>query len=302
MRLVFWKAEIQARTSVPLSEHADPAAPAQVRILHGAFHLTVKSGRFGIWENREEIIFCCAVMRSSADSSSGGGGGGSGGNANGDGGAGGCCGSVSSDSGGGGDLSALGINDNALILPPSVLARVSACLSPEEPSLPLLLAQFDAASDPWTQRYPQSGGFVIHLLPPAPPRPRDFGKEHAAFIVKARRAARNAVRGTRSVMTHGRGSTWSIERGRAVLPRPLRTPRLSLCDAPRQVCSTAANKRCEAAWRSLCPRTFSCDVGMAHIQRNAISGCCCVLFFARRREEGQALWPPCWASLVMVFF
>ena len=50
------------------------------------------------------------------------------------------------------------------------------------------------------------------------------------------------MRGTRSVMTHGRGSTWSIERGRAVLPRPLRTPRLSLCDAPRQVCSTSANK------------------------------------------------------------
>ena len=44
-------------------------------------------------------------------------------------------------------------------------------------------------------------------------------------------------------MTHGHGSTWSIERGRTVLPRPLRTPRLSLCDAPRQVCSTAANKR-----------------------------------------------------------
>ena len=94
----------------------------------------------------------------------------------------------------GGDLSALGINDNALILPPSVLARVSACLSPEESSLPLLLAQFDAASDPWTQRYPQSGGFVIHLLPPAPPRPRDFGKEHAAFIVKARRAAERRAR------------------------------------------------------------------------------------------------------------
>jgi len=128
---------------------------------------------------------------SSADSS---GGDGSGGNANGDGSAGGGCGSVSSDSGGGGDLSAHGTNDNALILPPSVLARVSACLSPEESSLPLLLAQFDAASDPWTQRYPQSGGFVIHLLPPAPPRLRDFGKEHAAFIVKARRAAERRAR------------------------------------------------------------------------------------------------------------
>ena len=117
-----------------------------------------------------------------------------GGGGNGDGGAGGCCGSVSSDSGGGGDLSAHCTNDNALILPPSVLARVSACLSPEESSLPLLLAQFDAASDPWTQRYPQSGGSVIHLLPPAPPRPRDFGKEHVAFIVKARRAAERRAR------------------------------------------------------------------------------------------------------------
>ena len=65
------------------------------------------------------------------------------------------------------------ISDNALILPPSLLARVSACLPPgEEPSsLPLLLAQLDAASNPWALRYFQCDGHVIHLPPPASPRP-----------------------------------------------------------------------------------------------------------------------------------
>ena len=82
-----------------------------------------------------------------------------------------------------------------------VLARVSACLSPpEESSLPLLLAQFDAASVPWIQRFPQSGGFVIHLLPPAPPRLRDFGKEHASFIKRARRAAERRERRARHAL------------------------------------------------------------------------------------------------------
>ena len=41
VRLVFWKAEIQARTSVPLSGTCRSRRERPVRVLHGAFHTTV---------------------------------------------------------------------------------------------------------------------------------------------------------------------------------------------------------------------------------------------------------------------
>ena len=40
VRLVFWKAEIQARTSVPLSATCRSRRERPVRVLHGAFHTT----------------------------------------------------------------------------------------------------------------------------------------------------------------------------------------------------------------------------------------------------------------------
>jgi len=44
VRLVFWKAEIQARTSVPLSGTCRSRRERPVRVLHGAFHTTVTTG------------------------------------------------------------------------------------------------------------------------------------------------------------------------------------------------------------------------------------------------------------------
>ena len=44
VRLVFWKAEIQARTSVPLSGTCRSRRARPVRVLHGAFHTTVSTG------------------------------------------------------------------------------------------------------------------------------------------------------------------------------------------------------------------------------------------------------------------
>ena len=46
VRLVFWKAEIQARTPVPLSGTCRSRRARPVRILHGAFHKTVSTGTF----------------------------------------------------------------------------------------------------------------------------------------------------------------------------------------------------------------------------------------------------------------
>ena len=75
--------------------------------------------------------------------------------------------------------------DNALVLASSLFLHVWApasprCISPEEPSLPLLLlAQFDAASDPWTRR--NLSGYLIHLplqvLPGLAARPTAAGAE-----------------------------------------------------------------------------------------------------------------------------
>ena len=44
VRLVFWKAEIQARTSVPLSGTCRSRRERPVRVLHGAFHTTRTTG------------------------------------------------------------------------------------------------------------------------------------------------------------------------------------------------------------------------------------------------------------------
>ena len=44
VRLVFWKAEIQARTSVPLSGTCRSRRERPVRVLHGAFHTAVTTG------------------------------------------------------------------------------------------------------------------------------------------------------------------------------------------------------------------------------------------------------------------
>ena len=43
-RLVFWKAEIEARTSVPLPGTCGSHRARPVRIFHGAFHTTVSTG------------------------------------------------------------------------------------------------------------------------------------------------------------------------------------------------------------------------------------------------------------------
>jgi len=43
-RLVFWKAEIEARTSVPLPGTCGSRRARPVRIFHGAFHTTVSTG------------------------------------------------------------------------------------------------------------------------------------------------------------------------------------------------------------------------------------------------------------------
>ena len=45
VRLVFWKAEIQARTSVPLSGTCRSRRERPVRVLHGGFHTTRRTGR-----------------------------------------------------------------------------------------------------------------------------------------------------------------------------------------------------------------------------------------------------------------
>ena len=44
VRLEFWKAEIQARTSVPLSGTCRSRRERPVRVLHGAFHTAVTTG------------------------------------------------------------------------------------------------------------------------------------------------------------------------------------------------------------------------------------------------------------------
>ena len=47
VRLVFWKAEIQARTPVPLSGTCRSRRERPVRVLHGAFHTTRTTGTEG---------------------------------------------------------------------------------------------------------------------------------------------------------------------------------------------------------------------------------------------------------------
>jgi hypothetical protein len=47
-RLVFWKAEIKARTPVPLPGTCGSRRARPVRIFHGAFHTTVSTGTCGV--------------------------------------------------------------------------------------------------------------------------------------------------------------------------------------------------------------------------------------------------------------
>ena len=62
-RLVFWKAEIKARTSVPLPGTCGSRRARPVRIFHGAFHTTVSTGRAKIWG------CCCMIARTFFNSS-----------------------------------------------------------------------------------------------------------------------------------------------------------------------------------------------------------------------------------------
>ena len=54
VRLVFWKAEIQARTSVPLSGTCRSRRERPVRVLHGAFHTTRTTGMWD-YKNYSEL-------------------------------------------------------------------------------------------------------------------------------------------------------------------------------------------------------------------------------------------------------
>ena len=59
-RLVFWKAEIEARTSVPLPGTCGSRRARPVRIFHGAFHTTVSTGMTkmaGFW--RRPTFYNC---------------------------------------------------------------------------------------------------------------------------------------------------------------------------------------------------------------------------------------------------
>ena len=58
MRLVFWKAEIQARTPVPLSGTCRSRRERPVRVLHGAFHKTVTTGTDNIRLSSRFCVFC----------------------------------------------------------------------------------------------------------------------------------------------------------------------------------------------------------------------------------------------------